>query len=66
MPGMSGKDLADQLIDIRPDLKVVYMSGYNDSAIEHHGVRKQSPVFLQKPFSANILNGKVREILDTL
>ena len=66
MPGMSGKDLAEQLIDICPELKVVYMSGYTDSAIEHHGILKQSIVFLQKPFSANTLTCKVREVLDTL
>jgi len=66
MPGMSGKDLAEQLTDIRPELKVVYMSGYTDSAIEHHGILKQSTVFLQKPFSANTLTCKVREVLDTL
>lgn len=66
MPGgLSGLQLAQQLTSYRPELKVLYVSGYND-AIVHHGVFTSGPTaFLQKPFTPHILARKVREVLDT-
>ena len=51
MPQMGGKELADQLKIFRPDVKVLYTSGYTDDAIVHHGVLEPGTHFLQKPFS---------------
>ena len=64
MPQMGGKELADQLKIFRPDVKVLYTSGYTDDAIVHHGVLEPGTHFLQKPFSLKTLSHKVREVLD--
>jgi PAS domain S-box-containing protein len=64
MPRMGGKELADQLKILRPDIKVLYASGYTDNAIVHHGVLERGTHFLQKPFSPSGLVRKVREVLD--
>ena len=64
LPQMSGKELADQLKIFRPDLKVLYTSGYTDFAVVHHGVLNSGTHFLQKPFSLKTLSQKVREALD--
>jgi CheY-like chemotaxis protein len=66
MPGMSGSKLAERLTAERPDLKVVYISGYPEEAIAHHGVLNPGHIFLQKPFSPAALLAKVREVLDGL
>jgi PAS domain S-box-containing protein len=63
MPGMGGRDLADQLIRLRPEMKVLYMSGYTDNAIVHHGILNPGIQFLQKPFSPQFLVQKVQETL---
>ncbi len=65
MPGMSGREVALLLGAIRPDLKVLYVSGYPDESIVHHGVLEAGIAFLQKPFSADALARKVRRVLDT-
>jgi signal transduction histidine kinase/ActR/RegA family two-component response regulator len=64
MPGMSGPEVAQQLTRVHPELKVLYMSGYTDDAILRHGVPELSPAFVQKPFSAETLGWKVREVLE--
>jgi two-component system cell cycle sensor histidine kinase/response regulator CckA len=64
MPGESGASLAKQLALSRPGLKTLYMSGYTDNAIAHHGVLDPGIAFLQKPFSPMELARKVRAVLD--
>jgi PAS domain S-box-containing protein len=64
MPQMSGRDLAEQLMPTRPDMKVLYMSGYTDDAIVHHGVLEEGTAFIAKPFSIDGLARKLREVLD--
>ena len=64
MPRMSGRELAQELSKTRPDLKVLYMSGYTDDAIVHHGVLDPGTHFLAKPFTSAALTQKVREVLD--
>ncbi len=64
MPGMSGRDIAKHLGFTRPKMKVLYVSGYTDDIIAHHGVLEPGTAFLQKPFTPEALARKVREVLD--
>ena len=64
MPGLSGRQLADRLAVVSPAMKVVYMSGYTDDAITHHGVLDPGVRFVAKPFTARELTRAVREALD--
>jgi DNA-binding NtrC family response regulator len=64
MPGMSGRQLADRLGSFHPEMKVLYMSGYTDNAITHHGVLEKGMNYIQKPFTVDSLIRKVREVLD--
>jgi len=64
MPGHSGPDLAALLTARAPSLRVIYMSGYTEDTIVHHGVLKPGIAFLQKPFTANSLGRKLREVLN--
>jgi CheY-like chemotaxis protein len=64
VPGMSGRELAEQLMSSRPTLKVLYMSGHTDDAIVRHGVMGEKMAFLQKPFTPTVFLRKVREVID--
>jgi CheY-like chemotaxis protein len=64
MPGMSGRELWERLRVLRPDSRVLFMSGYTDDAIARHGVLEPGIAFLQKPFTPFSLAQKVREVLD--
>jgi PAS domain S-box-containing protein len=64
MPRMNGRDLADRVTQLRPRTKILFMSGYTDDAILHHGVLEENGRLLAKPFRAADLLRKVREILD--
>jgi PAS domain S-box-containing protein len=63
MPGASGPELTRRLIERRPALKVICMSGYAEGAIVHHGMINPKVAFLSKPFTAETLGRKVREAL---
>jgi len=65
MPAMNGRKLAARLKEARPDLKVIYMSGYTDDAVVRLGVLERHVAYLQKPFTADGLARKVREALDS-
>ena len=64
MPQMSGREVANHVIVLRPSTKVLFISGYTDDAIVHHGVLDPKTAFLHKPFSPDDLARKVREVLD--
>jgi CheY-like chemotaxis protein len=64
MPEMNGRDLADRLYVLFPDLKTLFMSGYTANVIAHRGVLDEGVNFIQKPFSIKDLSVKVRATLD--
>jgi two-component system cell cycle sensor histidine kinase/response regulator CckA len=64
MPRMSGKELAQRLSVVCPQVKVLYMSGYTDDAIVRHGILEPGVSFIQKPFTPRTLAQRVREVLD--
>jgi two-component system cell cycle sensor histidine kinase/response regulator CckA len=64
MPGVSGQDVARNLLSTRPDMAVIYMSGYTEDAIIHHGVMNATMPFLSKPFTMEELLREVEEVLD--
>jgi PAS domain S-box-containing protein len=64
MPGMGGRELAQKLRDVQPQVQTLYMSGYTDDAVVRHGIEAETMSFLQKPFNVPGLARKVREVLD--
>ncbi len=64
MPEMSGREVAQHLLPLRPEIKVLYMSGYTDDTVLRHGVEESEVPFLQKPFTPEVLMAKVREVLN--
>jgi PAS domain S-box-containing protein len=65
LPGLNGREVARRLVVQRPGIKVLYLSGYTDDAIVHHGILEPGVAFLQKPFTPAVLGRKVREVLDS-
>jgi CheY-like chemotaxis protein len=65
MPGMNGRELAQRISEIRPNTKVLYMSGYTENVIGHNGTLDAGVRLLQKPFTLRELKSKVREVLDS-
>jgi two-component system, cell cycle sensor histidine kinase and response regulator CckA len=63
MPDLSGRDLAERLTEVRPDVKVIFMSGYTDDAVVRHGILQEGIAYLQKPFTPRSLSAKVRSVL---
>ncbi len=64
LPGMNGRDLANEILDLYPDIRILFVSGYTANVIAHRGVLDDGVNFLQKPFSRNDLACKVRTVLD--
>ena len=64
LPGVSGRILAEQLMDVRPEANVLFMSGYTDDTVLFHQVSQAALNFIQKPFTRANLIGKVRRVLD--
>jgi YesN/AraC family two-component response regulator len=64
MPGMNGRQLADEALKRRPDLKLIYTTGFTRNAVVHNGVLDHGVNFLAKPFSVERLALKIREVLD--
>jgi two-component system cell cycle sensor histidine kinase/response regulator CckA len=64
LPGMSGSEVAAWVTERRPGIRVLFMSGYTDDAIVHHGVLEAGMHFIEKPFTVTGLTRKVRQVLD--
>ncbi len=64
MPQMSGKELVQNLSEIIPNIKILYVSGYTENTIVHHGILEEEVDFLPKPYTISSLAKKVREVLD--
>jgi len=64
MPSMGGREMVKQIQRLRPEVKVIYMSGYTDNAIAHHGILEEGIDYIQKPFTLESLLNRVRELLD--
>jgi two-component system, cell cycle sensor histidine kinase and response regulator CckA len=64
MPGMNGRDMARKLIDKKPDLRVIFMSGYTDTPVLREAFADCNTVYLQKPFSVETLRTRIRQVLE--
>jgi two-component system, cell cycle sensor histidine kinase and response regulator CckA len=65
LPGMNGRVLSERVTKVRPSIKVLFVSGYSEDIITHHGELRSGTNFLPKPYTHETLNRKVREILDS-
>jgi CheY-like chemotaxis protein len=65
MPEMSGRELANQIAQLNPGVRVLFMSGYTDAAIVHHGVLDEGTAFIHKPFTPDSLSRKLRDVMGT-
>ena len=65
MPGMNGRELAESLVLLHPETKVLFTSGYTDDAIVHHGVLDEGVAFIGKPYTLSELAKKIRAVLDS-
>ena len=65
MPDMNGRKLADQALQARPELKLLFTTGFTRNAVVHNGVLDHGVNFLAKPFTIDQLAAKVREVLDS-
>ncbi len=63
MPGMSGRDLSTIIVKERPEMKVIFMSGYTENIIVHHGVLEQGITYIAKPITPSALTQKIRSVL---
>jgi len=63
LPRTDGRELANRILAVRPGVKVVFMSGYTDDAIVHHGVLEPGTAFIEKPVTSETLLTKMREFL---
>jgi two-component system cell cycle sensor histidine kinase/response regulator CckA len=66
MPGMRGPEVANRFLALRPETRVVFMSGYAEELVLNHAAVQGTAVFLQKPFTSSTLGGKLREALDAV
>jgi two-component system cell cycle sensor histidine kinase/response regulator CckA len=64
MPGMNGRELVEKLIELRPEIGILLMSGYTDDDVLRRGVLQGERAFIQKPFTGDQLARKVRAVLD--
>ena len=64
MPGMSGREVAERCLAMRPQIKVIYMSGYTDDVLMRTGALGPGMSFLQKPLRPEVLTARVRDVLD--
>ncbi|HST78940.1 MAG TPA: response regulator [Verrucomicrobiae bacterium] len=64
MPEIDGPELAKNLCEVRPDLRVIYISGYTDDCLAPEGILEPGTVLVNKPFSVRVLSAKMREVLD--
>ena len=64
MPGISGKELAEKIKKERPEIKVIFMSGYTENIMSKHGVFKQGVNYISKPIIPGALAQKIRKVLD--
>jgi len=63
MPGMNGRELADQIRSLRPDIRVLFTSGYTDDTVLRQSLVEDGALFIQKPYTPQNLTAKVREAL---